>query len=366
VAAPAGQAEPDAIVKTAAGAGEAGAALWKTMAGELDGLLEARLADRRSARMWALLVSGLALAAAQVLVFFLSRSINAQLAVMGQSLGHGAREVSLAATEVAQSAQSLSQDASDQAASLEETSASMEEMSSMTSANAGHAESAAQVMGAVTDRVNELRGALRATVAAMGGIEESSQKVSKIIRTVDDIALQTNILALNAAVEAARAGEAGMGFAVVADEVRSLAQRASKAAKETAALIDESLKCAAGGASNVAEVDQSVQSIGESMASVKRLVDEVSVASRQQAQGIEQVSQALARMEKVTQKTAATAEESAATSEELNAQAETALAIVAEMQHIVAGAADATGPAMRRKGSVTEARSGLTEGRRAA
>jgi len=162
--------------------------------------------------------------------------------------------------------------------------------------------------------------------------------VSKIIKTIDEIAFQTNILALNAAVEAARAGEAGMGFAVVADEVRNLAQRSAQAAKDTAGLIEESIARSEHGTSTVNQVATSIASITESVSQVKGLVNEVSAASQQQTQGIDQVTHAVAHMEKVTQNAAATAEESAAASEELNAQAESSVAVVRELQELVVGA----------------------------
>ena len=174
----------------------------------------------------------------------------------------------------------------------------------------------------------------------MVAIKESSDKVSKIIKTIDEIAFQTNILALNAAVEAARAGEAGMGFAVVADEVRSLAQRSAQAARDTATLIEESIHAANQGHQRVTQVSGAIEAITTSAGRVKQLVDAVSVASREQAQGIDQVTQAITQMEKVTQNTAATAEESAAASEELSAQAESSMGVVARLAVLVGSQAE--------------------------
>jgi methyl-accepting chemotaxis protein/methyl-accepting chemotaxis protein-1 (serine sensor receptor) len=245
---------------------------------------------------------------------------------------------------VASSAQSLSRGAAEQAASLEETSASMEEMASMTRRNAENSHRAAIVMGETEQLVHGAQAALHEMVASMTAIKDSSDKVSKIIKTIDEIAFQTNILALNAAVEAARAGQAGMGFAVVADEVRALAQRSAQAAKDTAILIEESIGRSYEGHQKVAQVTTAIHAITTSAVTVKGLVDEVSVASRQQAQGIDQVSQALAQMEKVTQTTAATAEESAAASEELSAQAEAAMGVVSQLATLV-GSTGPTTPA---------------------
>jgi methyl-accepting chemotaxis protein len=267
-------------------------------------------------------------------------AVNRALRSVVRELSEGAEEVTAAASQVATSSQSLSHGASEQAASLEESSASMSEMTSMTRQNAEHSHSAATLMNEVDARVQGSNQALGDMVASMASIRESSQQVAKIIKTIDEIAFQTNILALNAAVEAARAGEAGMGFAVVADEVRNLAQRCAQAARDTTALIEQSIAKAERGNAKVQQVATAISGITDSVSKVKSLVEDVSVASRHQAQGIDQVSQAIAQMERVTQNTAATAEESAAASEELTAQAERSMAILERLERLVGSAAE--------------------------
>jgi methyl-accepting chemotaxis protein len=269
------------------------------------------------------------------------RAVNRALRAVVRELSEGAEEVTAAASQVATSSQSLSHGATEQAASLEETSASMTEMASMTRQNAEHSHSAATLMNEVDARVQGSNQALGDMVASMASIRESSQQVAKIIKTIDEIAFQTNILALNAAVEAARAGAAGMGFAVVADEVRNLAQRCAQAARDTTGLIEQSIAKAERGNAKVQQVATAISGITDSVTKVKGLVEEVSVASRHQAQGIDQVSQAIAQMERVTQNTAATAEESAAASEELTAQAEGAMAILDRLEQLVGTGAEA-------------------------
>jgi methyl-accepting chemotaxis protein len=265
------------------------------------------------------------------------RYMNGTLTAATSELGRAIGQVAAASGQVAGASQSLSRGATEQAASLEETSASMEEMASMTRQNAENSSQAAAMM-ADTDRlVRDANGALAEMVTSMAAIKDSSKRVAKIIKAIDEIAFQTNILALNAAVEAARAGEAGMGFAVVADEVRSLAQRSAQAAKDTAALIEESIAKSGEGHQKVQLVSGAIASITISTDRVKSLIDQVSTATSQQSQGIDQVSQAIAQMEKVTQGTAATAEESAAASEELNAQAETSMQVVERLAALVGG-----------------------------
>jgi methyl-accepting chemotaxis protein len=320
-------------------------------AGRATADINSALAWTRQAVVWGLLLS---IGAASAMSWFIVRGTNKVLTDAVEELANSSHQVTSASGQVASSSQALSQGATEQAASLEETSASMEEMASMTRHNAENTQQAATLMGAVDQQVKGSNAALGDMVASMASIRESSAKVSKIIKTIDEIAFQTNILALNAAVEAARAGEAGMGFAVVADEVRNLAQRSAQAAKDTASLIEESSTKAQQGGVKVEQVAASITAITRSVSQVKGLVEEVSVASRQQAQGIDQVTQAIAQMEKVTQSTAATAEESAAASEELSAQAETSMAVVGRLRALVHGATETTGapatPAATRPG----------------
>jgi methyl-accepting chemotaxis protein len=284
-----------------------------------------------------ILVSALLALGVAVMFVIAVRGIVRTLRDATAELGAGAEQVSSASGQVAASALTLSQGASEQAASLEETSASMEEMASMTRRNAENSHQASTLMQDADRQGGQSNVVLGEMVHSMTAITESSAKVSKIIRTIDEIAFQTNILALNAAVEAARAGEAGAGFAVVADEVRSLAHRSAQAAKDTAGLIEEATTAAAAGGTKVVQVAASIAAITDSISRVKVLVEEVSVASRQQTQGIDQVTRAVGQMEQVTQSTAATAEESAAASEELNAQAEHALAVVSRLRTLING-----------------------------
>jgi methyl-accepting chemotaxis protein len=293
-------------------------------------------ATYRQARLMIAGVSVLAIALGAV-IFLAVRRMSSKLRSATITLREAANEVASAASHVSSSSQSLAQGSTEQAASLEATSASIEEMGAMTRQNAENARTAAGWMTDMGSQVGDSNAALGEMVGSMNAIRESSQKVSRIIRTIDEIAFQTNILALNAAVEAARAGEAGMGFAVVADEVRTLAQRSAQAARDTAGLIEESISRTQAGGRTVEHVSSAIAGINETVGKVKALIEGVSEASRQQAEGVQQVSKSVSEMEQVTQTIAATAEECAASSEELSAQAETSLEMVAVLDAEVNG-----------------------------
>jgi methyl-accepting chemotaxis protein len=281
------------------------------------------------------------LAAALVLgvgiAWWISRRISRVLSGLAGELADGSSEVAAAAGQVSTSSQTLASGASEQAASLEETSASLEEISSMTKRNA---EAAAQAKGLA----NQTRSAAETGASdvgamnlAMDAIKTSSGNIAKIIKTIDEIAFQTNILALNAAVEAARAGEAGAGFAVVAEEVRALAQRSATAAKETAAKIEDAITKSEHGATISTKVAASLGEIVDKARQVDGLIGEIAQASQEQSQGIGQVLTAVTQMDHVTQGNASAAEEGAAAAEELNAQAQMMDRAVADLKKLVGG-----------------------------
>ncbi len=268
---------------------------------------------------------------------FTVRIISRTLAVAVREISEGAVQVASAATQISSSSQSLAQGSSEQAASIQETSASSEEINSMARMNSENSRAAADLVTGSQQKFDQTNKSLDQMVVAMDEIKTQSDKISKIIKVIDEIAFQTNILALNAAVEAARAGEAGMGFAVVADEVRNLAQRCAQAARDTSALIEESVTKSSDGKIKMDQVAVAIRSVTGESAKIKALVEQVSQGSREQTKGIEQVSRAITQMEQVTQQTAANAEESAAAAEELNAQSETLKEIVERLATMVGG-----------------------------
>jgi methyl-accepting chemotaxis protein/methyl-accepting chemotaxis protein-1 (serine sensor receptor) len=280
-------------------------------------------------------------------VIWVVRGINTVLQSSIVELSDGAEQVATAAGQVSSSSQSLAQGASEQAASLEETSASSEEINSMARKNTDNSRSTAELLSRSQEKVNQANRYLEDMVVSMDLITDSSGKISKIIKVIDEIAFQTNILALNAAVEAARAGEAGMGFAVVADEVRSLAQRSAQAAKDTATLIEDSITRSGEGKVKVDQVALAIRAVTEDSAKVKIMVDEVSLGSEEQSRGIDQIGRAIGQMEQVTQTNAASAEESAAAAEELSAQSETLKDVISRLHEMVGGSGQTSSVSLR-------------------
>ena len=280
------------------------------------------------------------LAISTLLSFLIVTGLGKVLKTVSSSLNDGSNQVSVASSQVSAASQTLAEGSSEQASSLEETSASLEEMSSMTKRNAENARKANDLAKEARAAADKGVGDMQTMAAAMEAIKVSSDDIAKIIKTIDEIAFQTNILALNAAVEAARAGEAGMGFAVVADEVRNLAQRCAQAAKETAGKIKGAITKTGQGVEISSKVAQALNEIVTKVRQVDELVTEVAGASREQTDGIAQINAAVGQMDKVTQSNAATAEESAAAAEELNAQAEVMKQSVAELLELVGGQSD--------------------------
>jgi methyl-accepting chemotaxis protein len=276
-----------------------------------------------------------AIALGASLAFAITRSTGRTLRKVASTLSDGADQVAAAATQVSAGSQSLAEGTSEQAASLEESSSSLEEMASMTRHSAEGALKAEALAKEACHAADTGTRNMQALAAAMESIKDSSNDIAKIIKTIDEIAFQTNILALNAAVEAARAGEAGMGFAVVADEVRNLAQRSAQAARETAEKIEGAIANTHQGVQLSAEVGKGLAEIVSKIHLVDELAAQAAASAKEQSQGISQVNLAVAQMDKVTQGNAANAEESAAAAEELSAQAESLKDAVAELLRLV-------------------------------
>ncbi len=288
---------------------------------------------------WTIVVAlAIGVLVAVVMAGAITRSITRPINRAIAALEGGSDQVTSASGEIASSSQQLAEGTSQQAASIEETSSALEEMSSMTRQNAENAAQANRLMTEAGAIVGEANASMGRLTGSMQAITQASEETQKIIKTIDEIAFQTNLLALNAAVEAARAGQAGAGFAVVADEVRNLAMRAADAARNTAGLIDGTVKKIRDGSELVTRTNEAFKRVADSTGKAAQLVGEIAAASSEQAQGITQISTAVSEMDKVTQQNAANAEESASAAEEMSAQAAQMREIVGELIAVVGGA----------------------------
>ncbi len=316
------------------------AALAKVKSGVHDFQADLERRSRAEQSRNELIVSGVTLvglAVGAVFAWFITRGVTRGITAVAARLATESEKANGSAAQVAQASSSMAEGATQQAASLEETSSSLHEMSSMTTRNSENAQNAKGLANQARQTADAGAADMEQMKAAMSDIKGASVEISKIIKTIDEIAFQTNILALNAAVEAARAGEAGLGFAVVADEVRNLAQRCAGAAKETAEKISASTEKSEQGVRISEKMAGNLAAIVDKTRQLDERIAEIAQSSHEQSEGIGQLNSAVASMDKITQGNAALAQQSASASEELKAQAEQVRIAVAELMLMARG-----------------------------
>jgi methyl-accepting chemotaxis protein len=278
--------------------------------------------ETKGLKMYVIELGLIAMVLGVLLAFLIARGITKTLLGLSKEMAEAAEQVASASDQISVSSQMLASKASMHAAGLEEASSSIEEMASITRQNADYSNSANRMMSneatknfqTIEERMALMENVMKETMAA-------GEETARVVRTIDEIAFQTNLLALNAAVEAARAGEAGAGFAVVADEVRNLAMRATQAAKNTQDLIQNSREKLKHADLSFQQIAGVLETNGEIIKKVAELINEITVASLDQAKKIEHINKAMSEMDEIVQHNAASAEESASASQEMNAQA---------------------------------------------
>ena len=282
-------------------------------------------------------VTAVGLVVGALFAWFVTRGVTRGITAVAGRLATESGKANGSAAQVAQASSAMAEGATQQAASLEETSSSLHEIASMTTRNSENAQNAKGLANQARQTADAGAADMEQMKGAMTAIKGASVEISKIIKTIDEIAFQTNILALNAAVEAARAGEAGLGFAVVADEVRSLAQRCAGAARETADKISASTEKSEQGVRISEKMATKLAAIVEKTRQLDERIGEIAQSSHEQSEGIGQLNSAVASMDKITQGNAALAQQSASASEELKEQAEQVRLAVAELMRMAQG-----------------------------
>lgn len=268
---------------------------------------------------------------------FIRRNIIAPLSTFVITLGQSSANLEGLSGTVASGATNIADQASSQAAAAEESSASLEEITSMTRQNAANTNQANSEMQHTKDIAEKAYTFMQEMNAAMEEILSASQETQKIVKTIDEIAFQTNLLSLNAAVEAARAGEAGAGFAVVADEVRNLALRSADSAKNTSELIENIVSSIENGSSLVARATETFKEVATGAGKVAVLLNEITNANNEQSIGISQISTGIHEMDRITQDNAAVSEEAASSAAEMRHEAQQLNAIVTQLMQVVGG-----------------------------
>jgi len=266
----------------------------------------------------------------------ISRTMEKQIGKLLNNIKVSSQKIETATVSLSSISTSLADGSNQQAAALEETSATMNQSASMVAQNAESTRQATLLARDAKKSADMGKEKTQELLRAMNRLKESSDSVSKIIKTIEDIAFQTNLLAINASVEAARVGEAGRGFAVVAEEVRTLAQRSTEAASSTSEIIDENIALSFTGQKASDEVSRVLQTITEEFDKLNDIINEINSASEEQASGLKQINTAMSQMELVTQQTAAMAQEAAASSQDLNDEALVLDQSVAEASKLIA------------------------------
>ncbi|HEX5227734.1 MAG TPA: cache domain-containing protein [Bryobacteraceae bacterium] len=289
------------------------------------------------ARSFIFVLTAAVLLVSLLLCYLLTRSIVAPILRTTGTIGQVVRETNGAANQVASASQEIASRVTEQAASMQETSASLEELRANCQTSSSNAKRIREVVAEVGQVIDAGNREMTEMNGAIDEIGRAAHDVRKIVKTIEDVAFQTNILALNAAVEAARAGEAGAGFSVVADEVRSLAQRASQAAQETANIIGNSLASSERGAATSLKLSAALATILTKIAEVRTASDQIADSVETQTRGVAQINSAVLQLNDATQSQAASSEETASAAAELHAQSDSLSSLTRELHEIVMG-----------------------------